>query len=223
MKVLVPIIIIAAVVAGIVYFNKTQVSGPEASMTNVPAPSGEAVAKDFEGTFVFDTQKSSATWTGSKKIIQNYYDSGSIAVHSGNVIFSEGTISGGEVVFDMTSISAKKTGKGDGEENLSKHLKSEDFFEVETYPEAKYTISSAKEEKDGFMLVGDLTLKGETHPLSVFVKTAMENGNVLIAGVAEVNRATWNVRFGSETFFDNLGDNVIHDIFTLEFNIVAKP
>ena len=51
----------------------------------------------------------------------------------------------------------------------------------------------------------------------------MESGNAMIAGIADVNRATWNVRFGSESFFDNLGDNVINDIFTLEFEVVARP
>lgn len=223
MKVLVPIIIIVAVVAGIVYFNTAKAPGPEATTTEVAAPEGDQVANDFEGTFVFDTNESSASWTGSKKIIKDYYDTGSIAIKSGNVVFTDGMIVGGEVVFDMNSITAEKTGRGSNEDDLSAHLKSKDFFEVETYPEATFTVASAEEVKDGYTLVGELTLKGETHPLSVPIKTAMKNGNVLINGVAEVDRALWNVRFGSESFFDNLGDNVINDMFTLKFDVVAKP
>ena len=44
-----------------------------------------------------------------------------------------------------------------------------------------------------------------------------------MVGIAEINRAQFDVKFGSESFFDDLGDNVINDIFTIEFNIVARP
>jgi polyisoprenoid-binding protein YceI len=55
------------------------------------------------------------------------------------------------------------------------------------------------------------------------VQVGMENGNLIIAGTATINRSTWNVKYGSEIFFKDLGDKVINDNFNLEFKIVAKP
>ena len=72
--------------------------------------------------------------------------------------FEKGEVQGGEIVFDMNSIKATSTGKGDGQDGLTKHLKSEDFFEVETYPEAKYTVKSSRKPADGYKLAGDLSL-----------------------------------------------------------------
>jgi len=221
MKILTPIIILILVVLGIYFFNSKK--STNAPTVVLPDISGEELANDFEGNFIFDPAQSSAKWTGSKKIIVDYFDSGSINIKSGNINFSNGSIAGGEIVFDMQSIFAVTTGRGDGQDNLTRHLKSEDFFEVETYPEARYVVNSSTQTSEGYVLNGDLTLKGKTNPISVNVKTATESGNVILVGLAEVNRADFDVRFGSESFFNNLGDNVINDIFTLEFSIVARP
>lgn len=223
MKVLVPILIVIVVVGGIFYFKSSKQNPEVKTSSSVPAPKGAEISNDFEGTFVFDAEQSNATWTGSKKIVKNYFDSGTIDIKSGNVSFEKGEIENGEIVFDMTSIQATSTGKGDRQDDLTKHLKSEDFFEVETYPEAKYTVKSSTKTADGYKLEGDLSLKAKTNPVTVNIKTATENGNAVIAGIAEINRAQFDVKFGSESFFDDLGDNVINDIFTIEFNIVARP
>lgn len=224
MKALLPILIIIIIIGGFFYFKSMEKTGtPTAVDISTVEIEGEEVSNDFEGRYVFDTEQSSAKWTGSKKIIKDYFDTGAISIKSGNVSFEGGSISQGEIVFNMTSITTTSTGKGDGEDNLTTHLKSDDFFGVETYPEATYEVTGSEKTTDGFMLSGNLTLKGKTAPLNIPVKTAMQNGNVVMAGIAEVNRAQFDVKFGSESFFDNLGDNVINDIFTLEFNIVARP
>lgn len=221
MKVLTPIIILILVALGIYFFNsKKSVNAPSAVLPDI---SGEEISNDFEGNFIFDATQSSVKWTGSKKIIVDYFDSGNINIKSGNINFTDGSIFAGEIVFDMNSITTATTGKGDGQDNLTRHLKSADFFEVETYPEARYVVNSSTKNSNGYVLSGDLTLKGKTNPVSVNIKTATESGNVILVGIAEVNRAQFDVKFGSESFFDNLGDNVINDIFTLEFNIVARP
>ena len=206
MKVLLPILLAIVIVGGIFYFKSPKDSANPSTVSEIEVPEGEEISKEFEGTFVFDAEQSNAKWTGSKKIVKNYFDSGTIDIKSGNVSFQNGEIENGEIVFDMTSIKATSTGKGDGEDSLTKHLKSEDFFEVETYPEAKYTVKSSTKTADGYKLEGDLSLKAKTNPVTVNIKTATENGNAVIAGIAEINRAQFDVKFGSESFFDDLGD-----------------
>ncbi|MFW5891269.1 MAG: YceI family protein, partial [bacterium] len=37
-----------------------------------------------------------------------------------------------------------------------------------------------------------------------------------------VDRTKYNVRYGSGKFFDNLGDNMIYDDFTLDVKIITE-
>jgi hypothetical protein len=36
-----------------------------------------------------------------------------------------------------------------------------------------------------------------------------------------VDRTKYNIRYGSKSFFDDLGDKAIYDEFTLNFNLVV--
>lgn len=221
MKILLIIILIAG--AAFFYFTSDKKAVTPTTTDEANSPQGEEVSNDVEGTFVVDNTASSAKWTGSKKIIKNYYDSGTIGIKSGTATFDQGVVTNGEVTFDMKSINATSTGKGDGQDKLTGHLKSDDFFAVETHPEAKYVVTSSEKTNSGLLLKGNLTLKGKTAPLNVPAVVSMENGNAVLIGTAEINRSTWEVKYGSETFFDSLGDNVINDLFTLEFKVVARP
>ncbi len=221
MKIVLLLILIAG--ATFLYFKSDKKTTTPETANESTSPQGEEVSKDVEGTFVVDGDTSSAKWTGSKKIIKNYYDSGTIVIKSGSASFDQGIVTKGEVVFDMKSITATSTGKGDGQDKLTSHLQSDDFFAVTTHPEAKYVVTSSEKTSSGILLKGNLTLKGKTAPLDIPAVVTMDNGNVVIIGTAEVNRSTWDVKYGSETFFDNLGDNVINDMFTLEFKVVARP
>lgn len=219
MKGIVPIIILILVVLGIVFFAKNKkVDAPTKETQNEDSVS--EVSEDAEGTYNIDTEASAATWTGSKTIIKEYFDTGSINIKSGNVVLTEGQISGGEVVFDMTSITGETTpNKNIPISKLAEHLKSADFFDVENYAEAKYEITGFADD----MVKGNLTIKDKTNPLDIPVSVSMgANGELIVSGTAEVDRTLYDVRYGSGKFFDGLGDNVISDMFTLEFKVVAN-
>ena len=103
------------------------------------------------------------------------------------------------------------------------HLKSDDFFAVDKFPESilvvkKVTLVSGNDYK----FLGDLTIKGVTNPIE-FTAKVTQNGDKLSAeGTITVNRAKFGVKYGSSSFFENLGDKVIYDDFTLTFNITAQ-
>jgi len=66
-----------------------------------------------------------------------------------------------DVVIDATSLSS-------GFDALDKHLKSEDFLEVETYPEIKFVSTSVSMTGDTTMdVMGDLTIHGVTKPVTL--------------------------------------------------------
>jgi polyisoprenoid-binding protein YceI len=49
--------------------------------------------------------------------------------------------------------------------NLQEHLKSPDFFDTERYPEIRYEASSIRREGDELIVDGEMTIKGNTHPV----------------------------------------------------------
>ena len=196
-----------------------------------PAPtvqgSPEAVELTLEtpdGTYNLDPASSSMSWQGSKPLLNNYFDRGAITVSEGSISVSGGQVTSGRVVVDMASLQAEHTGRGDAMANqLTGHLKSDAFFDVEQYPDSLFRLTGLQGRADGSYLVsGELTIKAATNPISFPATITAEDGRItLTATDVQVNRAQYDVRFGSGSFFDDLGDNLIDDIFTVSFTVVG--
>lgn len=171
-----------------------------------------------DGNYKVDTESSQVMWQGSKPLVTNYFDQGTIKISGGELKVAGGAISGGTFTIDMNSITASKTGKGSGEDGLSKHLKSADFFDVAVHPTSTFTVTNV----NGNNITGDLTIKGVTKSIT-FPATISESGSKVTAiAKIEINRAEFNVRYGSGTFFENLGNNLISDTFDVDLNLVVE-
>jgi polyisoprenoid-binding protein YceI len=174
-----------------------------------------------------DPAASEVRWEGSKKVVNKAHN-GTVNIQSGEIVLAGEQITGGTITLDMKSITDKDLESSPKDKaKLEGHLKSPDFFDVEKYPTATFTITSAKpvkDSKDGLTheVVGDLAMKGKTHPVTIPV-TITRNGDTAEAkGKAVVDRSKYDVRYGSGKFFDNLGDKVINDEIKLDLKIVAK-
>jgi polyisoprenoid-binding protein YceI len=69
---------------------------------------------------------------------------------------------------------------------------------------------------------GNLTIKGITNPVSFTATSAIDGKSIIYKGILTVDRSKFNIRYGSKSFFDNLGDKVIYDEFTLDFSLVVN-
>ena len=99
------------------------------------------------------------------------------------------------------------------------HLKSDDFFGVEKFPTATFTVTKAAKFSNGKANVsGNITIKGKTEPVN-FVVTKQNN---VYKTQLKVDRSKFDVRYGSNSFFDNLGDKAIDNIFILDIQLTAK-
>ena len=96
---------------------------------------------------------------------------------------------------DMASISTNN-------DQRDAHLRNSDFFEVEKYPELKFTSTKAEKiDTDTFALFGDLTLKGVTGPVKLNVEFngvtkdpwGGERAGFVVTG--KINRSDWGVNF----------------------------
>lgn len=156
---------------------------------------------------------SSVKWTG-KKIGGSHH--GAINLKSGYLEFNNDQITGGKVIIDMNSLSNEDLEDEGYNQKLVGHLKSDDFFGVDKFPYSSFEVTSATKFSNGKATVsGKLSIKGKTENISFDV---VKNGSAYIAKV-DVDRSKFDVRYGSDSFFDNLGDKVIDDIFTLDIKL----
>jgi polyisoprenoid-binding protein YceI len=122
----------------------------------------------------------------------------------------------------MTSITTTDM-TGEYATKLDNHLKSDDFFGTQNHPTAKFEISSAiSQGNDLYKLTGDLTIKGIKKPIKFNATVKESNGVKTANALIKIDRSEFNVRYGSGSFFDNLGDKTIYDEFDLEVSLVTS-
>ena len=168
-----------------------------------------------------DAEASSVNWTGEKIVGGGH--TGNIQIKEGFLDFDKGELKGGSFVIDMTTINCTDL-EGEYKGKLEGHLKHDDFFGVATYPTADFSITSVSSNGNGsYAVTGDLTIKGKTESIS-FETTVAEAGKNSYNATADItfDRAKFDVKYGSGSFFDNLGDKAISDDITLNVSLTAS-
>lgn len=170
--------------------------------TATAADPGDIVKKEVK------TESSTVMWKAYKVTGSH---TGLVQLKEGSLSFDETTLTGGEFVVDMTSLISTDL-EGEYKGKLEGHLKSDDFFGVENHPSSKLVFTKVEATgKNSYEVTGDLTIKGITKPVTFDVSIY---GSKATASL-KVDRANYNVRYGSGSFFENLGDKTIYDEFDL--------
>jgi polyisoprenoid-binding protein YceI len=167
-----------------------------------------------------NVQESKVVWNGYKVTGSH---TGTINIKSGNLEFDGDRLVGGDFEIDMTSIVVTDlTGEYKGK--LEGHLKSADFFGVEKHPTASFKITKvvSRGTPGDYKIVGDLTVKDITKEIKFFANLEDEGSKTKATAEVKVDRSEFNVRYGSGSFFDNLGDKTIYDEFDLEVMLVVN-
>jgi polyisoprenoid-binding protein YceI len=159
-------------------------------------------------------ERSSIRWYGKEITGKQHY--GDLKFSSGYVKINNKVISSGNFIVNMNSLTVEDL-SGIGKKRLEGHLKSSAFFGVSDHPQASLNISSVdKIDGDSQIFLGELTIKGITHPINFSITLNSENN-----GSAEMvfDRSKYDVRFRSGSFFDELGDKLILDDIKLEVSL----
>jgi polyisoprenoid-binding protein YceI len=229
MKFILVIVVAAVAVGGYIALtpseDRGQIGDPVLSVSPSQTPSeSSAPVVLVDGTYQLIASSSQMSWEGRKTLILNYTDKGSVGLKSGTAVVSGGKVARGEVVVDMTTIKTSSTGRGSGESMQERHIKGADFFDVEKYPTATFTfdsISTASASGD-LTVNGKLTIKGVTQPIVFLAKLLSSGDQLIMQATVTLNRTHWGIKYGSGSFFKDLGDNVIDDMFTVSFSVVGK-
>ena len=170
----------------------------------------------FSKDYSIDKSASSLQWLAKKVTGQH---SGTVAFADGILDIKNNKINGGKITVDMTTIVNTDGGPND---RLIGHLKSDDFFGVEKFPQSVLVVKKV-EGKSGntFHFTADLTIKGITSPVEFDAEVTEASGVLTATGVLTVNRAKFDIKYRSASFFSDLGDKMIYDDFTLTFKIVT--
>ncbi len=169
--------------------------------------------------FKIHNGSSTVNWTG-KKVLGLH--TGAVKVESGHLEISNGLLTGGEVLIDMTSITVTDIDDAATHDEFLEHLKNDDFFSVNKFQAARLTImGSVPTENNNLLIDGILTIKDITHPIQFIAKIEILTDFLHSMGEIVIDRSLYNIRYRSGKFFTNLGDKLIHDEFVLQFKIIG--
>ena len=175
-------------------------------------------------------ENSDLHWRGTKPAGQHV---GTVAISEGYVTVENKEITGGSFIIDLNTIVDTDLKDEEMNSKLVGHLKSPDFFDVATFPFAKFEITSLTPQnaetasdnsfKATHILNGNLSLKGITKNISFPVIISIDE-NTVIAYSDEfaIDRTQWNVNFMSKSIFAELKDEFINDLINIKIETEFK-
>jgi polyisoprenoid-binding protein YceI len=189
---------------------------------------GPAVAEMAvkDGLYTVDGAASRLEWMGRNLNGRHY---GTIAVSGGEVGVTKGLLANGSITLDMRSIADLDLKDEGYNRMLVSHLKSDDFFDVDNYPSAVYTIDGAELPSNEsacsvvYQVKGSLEMKGVRKDLPLTAEVVPQPDGQLKARVlCDLDRTRWGVLYGSGRFFEKLGMHLVNEIVTVELFLTAR-
>ncbi len=160
-----------------------------------------------------DVKKSTINWVGKK--VTGAHE-GTINLKEGSLVFKNKKLVGGNFTVNMTTIIATDL-TGEYKTKLEGHLKADDFFGTDKFPTANLVIKKIADKGNGVYGVNaDLTIKGITKPVGFEITVV---GKTATADL-KIDRTKYDIKYGSGSFFDGLGDKTIYDEFELKVKLV---
>lgn len=173
-------------------------------------------------------EESKINWTGKKPTGEH---KGYVLLKEGRLLTENSEVTGGSFVMDMNSITNVDIKNDEGKNKLITHLKSNDFFDVQKFPTAKFEITNISKINNGAQqqrkathsIEGDLTMKGVSRKVSFDASINVLNGKYT-ANTPDftINRTEWGVNHQSKSIVAGLTDDFIHDDITLSIDLVSQ-
>ncbi|HEV2376893.1 MAG TPA: YceI family protein [Streptosporangiaceae bacterium] len=183
-------------------------------MTSADTVTSTEIPGYVAGTWTVDPVHSEVGFAARHMMVSKVR--GKFAKFSGQVVTGESPLDSSVTAeIDLSSIDT-------GNDQRDAHIRSADFFEVETYPTMTYRSTGVRRHGEDYVLDGELTLKGVTRqvPLALeingFGPDAYGGTRGGFTATGEINRRDFNVNFNGllET-----GGAVVSDKITIHLEI----
>lgn len=190
---------------------------PEATTTAVEADAAAATEQTaLTGTPVpIAASDSTVTWIGAK-LTGNHV--GGFRAVDGQVYVDNGEVTGADVRIDMTSIYSD-------DDDLTGHLSSADFFEVETYPESRFRTTAIRpiapadevqSETATHMVTGQLTMHGQTNEVTFPTYIAATDAGATVQSSFLIDRTEWGITY------PGMQDDLINEMVRIELDVATS-
>ena len=162
---------------------------------------------------------SNLRWT-AEKVTGSHW--GYVSLKEGSIEIKNDRLVSGEFIVDMKTIKVMDIKDSPWGKKLEAHLHSKDFFDTENHPEAHFSLHSVKIKNNDLLISGDLTIKDITHPLDFNCEVTHAKNSSSAKGQMKIDRTLYDITYRSFKYFPDIGDRMIDDIFTIDFEIDAK-
>ncbi|MBK9726774.1 MAG: YceI family protein [Saprospiraceae bacterium] len=193
---------------------------PSANTSVKDAPGSELSQMD---SFYIDPTQSIIYWQGSSP---SGAHNGSIKIKSGKLYSKDKILKAGIVLADMNSLKNLDLEDSLDRLDLEKHLKDADFFQTDSFPEARFSLSSITMIQDttyNAIVHGYLTVKDVMKPLQLKCKIDHAEDAILIS-VPEfsLDRTQYNIMYQSKKILASLKNGFIGDEINLSMKVIAR-
>jgi polyisoprenoid-binding protein YceI len=137
---------------------------------------------------------------------------GFVNFQDGYFIKTDDKITGGRFVIDLNTIMATDM-EAEGNKNLTKHLKDDDFFDVKKYPKATLVITKVTyHDATRFEAKADLTIKGIIKPVKF--QATIDYDKKTMTTKFKIDRTRWGINYNS-----TIKDSAISDAVGFEITL----
>jgi polyisoprenoid-binding protein YceI len=186
----------------------------------------EVTANGAAETVALDSG-STVAWRGFKTYVQSEH-LGTVNVQEGAFEVADGKLVGGTITIDMNSITCTDLEDEGKRGYLEGHLKSQDFFFVDSFPTAVFEIVEVLDPSEATKystVTGNLTLRGTTNSITFPADVVVgEEGVKFMAPTFSIDRTLWGAKFHDRddaTIAESLKDDLIDHSIELTIKVKA--
>lgn len=184
---------------------------PASTVAIAPAPAPSASAASLTGVradYVLDETGSAVTFLGSKVTGKH---EGRFEHFRGSVQLLDGDITKGtvRVTVDVASVATDV-------DKLSAHLRSADFLDAERFPEATFASTRVQRQGDGYLVSGDLTLRGVTRSIAFPAIIEASRAEVKVSAALVISRSEFGITYPGKA------NDLIKDEVTIRLAVKAR-
>ena len=177
-----------------------------------------------DGRYGVDAENSEIRWVGRNPTTTHH---GTLKLAGGWIAVADGQWSGSFEI-DMQSIRNINLEGDPLQAVLVAHLLSDDFFFVERFPKAVFTLESAAPMAEGALTTPNLEIRGTLLLRGIkkeirFPATLSRpaDGGLIAEAHFDIDRTRWGVIYGSSRFFQHLGMHLVFELISIQLRIVA--
>jgi len=177
-----------------------------------------------DGAFAVDVEKSVVRWVGRNLV--NQHD-GTVGLSEATIELDRGRLVGGKAVIDMSSIHCRDIEDHSLAKVLIDHLRTGDFFLVDSYPTATFELGAAKPidaaapGSPNYRIEGTLNLRGRSAKLEFPALLGFSDTTIALQAHFDFDRVQWGSKYGSGRVFEALGQHLVNDLISISFQLAA--